>query len=779
MIPVFATELKALARITDICRVWPLIRPGRQPGWRNPVIYLIPVTVLTKSQGLNWPICIDSISVDRIPLAAPVEGISGSSDLTKKHSISIAVLSSNQDDVELVNSSLRDVGHAAHCHWIQTPGRFADALLKESIELIILNTDSYADTVRQVVKQKDSFIPEVPVIAVRESADEEVILRAMKDGACDLVSLQRKARLQAVVSRELRAFRVERALNSTLNSATEYRRQLHDYMQNSSTAIAYVQEGIVTDVNNAWLNMFEAKNKDEIVGLPLMDHFLAESHAAVKGAIVATAKGKWQKNEKLQARSRHAGNKGPALELGFQLMEFEDGPHVQIRIEPPAIAPEEPTKLVHEALKRDPTTLFFHRAQFLERMTKRLKNKPNSGMHALAYIKPDDFSDVKKTVGILDTEEVLAQFAEEVRKRMHPRDVAGRFEGTVILTLLERGNERDAEVWGQQLVDHMRKHTFEVGGQRLKLTCTVGVVGVSGVYSSLEEVISAVAAAHKQGKAAGGNSVFLSESTDIDTRLRKYDEIWVKRIKAAMLENRFRLAQLPIAGLRSDSTRMFDMLVRMIDEQGNAILPSEFLPAAERNNLMKTIDRWIISSSMDYCRESAADKVFIRLSRHSMQDGTLADWITGEFEKHDFDPSNLVIQIPEQEAAKYIKETKVKADEFRMLGVGFALEHYGVDKNRFQILDILKPTYIKINGELMHSLMTDTDLQESVRQLAQAAEQRKIETIAERVENANAMAVLFQLGVHYMQGHYVHEPEVILQEPANVRQTTLEAIGSK
>ena len=82
---------------------------------------------------------------------------------------------------------------------------------------------------------------------------------------------------------------------------------------------------------------------------------------------------------------------------------------------------------------------------------------------------------------------------------------------------------------------------------------------------------------------------------------------------------------MPIAGLRSDSTKMYDMLVRMIDEQGNAVLPSEFLPAAERNNLMKTIDRWIITSSIDFCRENDAEKVFIRLSRQSMQDGSLVE----------------------------------------------------------------------------------------------------------------------------------------------------------
>ena len=698
--------------------------------------------------------------------------------MSEKHTISIAVLTSEQEDVELVNSSLRDAGHAAHCLWIETPGKFADSLRKEQIELIVQFVDAYPDSIRQAVKEKDGFIPEVPLIAVGQQADEVSILRAVKDGAGDLVSSEQKARLQAVVNRELRALRMERALNETLISATEYRKQLNDYMQNSSTAIAYVQEGIITNANAAWLKMFEAGDADEVVGMPLMDHFLEESHAAVKGAVIATTKGKWQSDEELDARSAKRTGDDANLKLRFVLADIDDGPHVQIRIEPPVPERQEPTKLVHDALKRDPTTLFFHRGQFLDRITKRLKRKPKSGQHALAYIKPDNFREVRQAVGIIDSEEVLALFAEEVRKRMHPRDVSGRFEGTVIMSLLERGNERDAEVWGKQLVEHIQKHEFKVGGQTVKLTCTVGVVGVSGVYSSLEELVSAAAEAHDKAKDSGGNSAALNESTDVDTRLKKYDAIWVKRIKAAMAEDRFRLAQLPIAGLRSDSTKMFDMLIRMIDEQGNPVLPTEFLPAAERNNLMQVIDRWIIKSSMDFCGEHEAEQVFIRLSRQSMLDKGLADWIAEKAEEFGIHPGCLVVQTPEQDAARFIKETKAQSEKLQKAGIGFALEHYGVDKNRFQILDLLKPNYIKIDGELMHSLLTDTSMQESVRQLAKAADERKIETIAERVENANAMAILFQLGVHFMQGHYVHEPEVVLQEPMKVT-TTLDAIVAK
>jgi EAL domain-containing protein (putative c-di-GMP-specific phosphodiesterase class I) len=168
---------------------------------------------------------------------------------------------------------------------------------------------------------------------------------------------------------------------------------------------------------------------------------------------------------------------------------------------------------------------------------------------------------------------------------------------------------------------------------------------------------------------------------------------------------------------------------------------------------------------MNYCNHGAATQVFVRLSTLSMQESSLIAWITKELENHQMDPGRLCLQVPEREAAKHIKQTKHVVGALRKLGVRFALEHFGIDQNRFQILDILKPNYIKIDGELMHTLSTDTKMQESIQTVAAAADQRNIETIAERVENANAMAVLFQLGVHFMQGYYVDEPEVVVQEP--------------
>jgi len=694
------------------------------------------------------------------------------------HIISIAVLTQDQDDVAMINSALRDAGHAAHCHWVNHPNKLGKILAGQRVELIIQNCDRYPESVRQVIKQKDRFNPEVPVIALRKNADESGIQEAMRLGACDLVSIGLKDRLQSVVCRELRALRVERALNSTLLSATEYKRQLNDYMQSSASAIALVQEGIVTDVNQAWLKLFRSAGEDEAVGLPLMDNFEVESQAAIKGALVAAIKGKWKQDDKLVVKSRIADSGGNDLELEFRKFEFDDGPSIQIRISPPKTKREEPTKLVHDALKRDPTTLLFHRTQFLERIAKRLRKKPSSGLHALAYIKPDNFSDIRDKVGILNSEDILAQFAEVLRKRLHPRDIAGRFEGKSIMVLLERGNAHDAHVWGQQLVENIGKMTFDVADKSTTITCTVGVCAASEVFDSLEEFIAATVDAHRIGKKGGGNTANLSEIADEDTKQREYDKIWVRHLKSALMDNRFRLAQLPIAGLRSESIQMYDLLVRMIDEHGNSILPSEFLPAAERNNMMKNIDRWMITAAMDFCVESDADRVFVRFSRQSVLDASTVSWMDQEFDRRSFDCTRLVMQIPERHAAEHIKQTTAIVKKLNKLGIGFAIEHYGIDQERFQILDILKPDYIKIDGQLMHSLTTDTDMQASLEKIVNAAKARNIKTIAERVENANAMAVLFQLGLDYMQGHYVHEPEVVLQDIDGAKKNSLASLAA-
>ena len=116
-----------------------------------------------------------------------------------------------------------------------------------------------------------------------------------------------------------------------------------------------------------------------------------------------------------------------------------------------------------------------------------------------------------------------------------------------------------------------------------------------------------------KGRKKGGNCLSVMEFNDTDTRIQAYDATWVSRIKSALMQNRFRLLHQPIANLCGEEKEIFDLLVRMVDEKGDVILPNDFLPAAQRNNLMKPIDRWVIGAALSFCQAKNPDQVFVRL----------------------------------------------------------------------------------------------------------------------------------------------------------------------
>src|SRR5262245_57075274 len=192
--------------------------------------------------------------------------------LTEQNAVPLIVLSSGREPVEAINSILRRAGHPVHCTWIPSLRDLGDALAQINPELMLC-IDSGADDLASAVAVRDQLAPTVPIIAVGEAFDESKIAVAMAHGARDVVSLSNPARLQGVMSRELRSFRLERALETTLKSAHAARQQLETVLERSNDAIVQVQEGIVVDANPSWLELFGIVKSEDLVGQPIMDLF--------------------------------------------------------------------------------------------------------------------------------------------------------------------------------------------------------------------------------------------------------------------------------------------------------------------------------------------------------------------------------------------------------------------------------------------------------------------------------------------------------------------------
>ncbi len=332
-----------------------------------------------------------------------------------------------------------------------------------SPELLCFFPDSLPAPIREIAKIKQHAAGTVPLVVVSKAAQETDIAEALLAGAQDLVSLGQTERLRSVAERELRSFRLERALNETLFSANQYKKQLKAFMAGSVDAIAYVQEGILVDANQAWADLLGHPSADALFGTPLMDLFDAASKAALKGRArrlqprpVERRVDQGRRDDRHAARSCRS-----SCSLEATLRSTATRPsssafraHASTRASRRSSSSKSCTRI--------PTTGFYHRRRFLEVLTDRLDSGGARGVRVLAYIRPDKFREIEEQIGPLASEDVLMQIAEQLRELTQPHDLYGRFGGQVFTLFLERGDAaRRRSLGAERARAHRRPHLRE------------------------------------------------------------------------------------------------------------------------------------------------------------------------------------------------------------------------------------------------------------------------------------------------------------------------------
>jgi EAL domain-containing protein (putative c-di-GMP-specific phosphodiesterase class I)/GGDEF domain-containing protein len=683
--------------------------------------------------------------------------------LAETGAIPVVVLSRQQDPVEVINSTLRNAGHPVHCAWVRDLSSLGDALAQNGPQLIFV-CSSDPDETLAALEARQRFATQVPTLLVRDTLTEDDLAEALKLGAQDVVTLHSRPRLQAVAGRELHAARLDRALAGTLASARQYRDQMKAFMTGSTDAIAHVEEGIVVDVNPAWVELFGHEEPAAFLGQPLMDFFQQRSHAALKGALVATAQGRWS-NHSLQAVALMPAGTELPVQIEFERFEFEGEPAVRMRVPTQTRDLETLTRQLDEALQFDTTTGLMKRAAFVEQATTHAAQALKAGLRALVYLEPDRLAAVENELGPLAAEDLIEGIGQQLRAQLQPGDMAARVTARGFALLVERGNTRDLDAWVARVLQRVSEHVFSSGDRALSFTCSAGATLLNAHGEAITAALESSVKAARNAAAAGGNRLRRPEPSAEKPEIEAADQAWATRIKSALMANRFRLVHQPIASLVGEGEPMFDLVVRMLDERNEEVLPSEFLAAAQRTDLMKNIDRWVVGAAMSFCAERDNARVFVRLSTDSMRDQTLGTWLQQQIKSSGVDPRRVVFELHEETAAAHLEEIRALQALIRPLGFQFALENFGSGRDPDRLLGHLAASYVKIDGALMQGLATDRPLQEQVKTLVQLARARDIKTIAERVEDANTMAVLWQLGVEFVQGYFVGSAEeVVLHE---------------
>ena len=430
-------------------------------------------------------------------------------------------------------------------------------------------------------------------------------------------------------------------------------------------------------------------------------------------------------------------------------------------------------KLGYQASHDTLTNLLNRRAfeQRLQSLLLRIKEVP--GEHALCYLDLDQFKLVNDTCGHVAGDELLRRLADRLQKQVRKRDTIARLGGDEFAILLENCPPQRAWELVSSLHQCVNDFQFVWNGQSFKVGVSIGLVPINSPEMTLDELLAAADHACYVAKDEGRNRVHLYRSDDENIANHHGEIRWVGRIQRALEEDRLVIYLQPIRPTTPDADigELYEVLVRLIDEKGALVGPSDFLPAAERYNLSTVVDRRILDEGL---RHFTADPVglerlsmaFFNLSSQSFGNRSFLDYVLERVQFHNMPPEKLCFEISEQTAITRLEDAKDFVDELRRIGCRFALDDFGRGMYSFRYLKELYVDFVKIDGSFVRNMLNDPMDLVMVRSINEIARLSDAATIAEYVEDADVLRKLVEIGIDFAQGYVVGRPVPIVKKAA-------------
>jgi len=416
-----------------------------------------------------------------------------------------------------------------------------------------------------------------------------------------------------------------------------------------------------------------------------------------------------------------------------------------------------------------------NRRQFENKLAQALSNAKNKNkQHILCYLDLDRFKLVNDTSGHLAGDEMLRQVTRLFQSQIRKTDILARLGGDEFGLLLYDCSVENAQSIANNLRDRLQEFRFVWHDQVFIIGVSIGLTAINSATEDSASALSAADAACYAAKNRGRNRLCIYQAGDIEL-VRQQDEIyWVGQIANALEENRFQLYQQAIAPAKPESCfqEHYEVLLRLIDEDGELVMPADFMPSAERYNLMPAIDRWIVrtlfSSQGSYYRqvwqdcqaqESSCKCTYaINLSGATINDEQFIDFLRSQFIEYQVPPQVICFEITETVAIANLNKAAQFIQELKQLGCRFALDDFGKGMSSFTYLKNLSVDYLKIDGAFVKEIVDDPIAAAMVEAIHRIGQVMGIKTIAEFVENEEIRQKVADLGVNYVQGYGIAQP---------------------
>lgn len=661
------------------------------------------------------------------------------------------------------------LGSAQGCGWniVQCTGigEALERLRKRSFDAVLLAPDADPTGLRDLRASS----PGLPVLALTAAEAASGEAAAVPSGVDDHLPIDGSG---ASFNTALRlALRRADAARAAKHAARRFREL---YQNLAVPAYALDLDGSLTSANPAMLRTFGYDTEGALL------------EAAAEHALFADAAQAEQWLTKLRRDGRLDGTHrtmttaaGRRIELIDTVYPMHDMHGKRIGYLGSAVnvteAHELSRRLAYEAT-HDPLTSLPNRREMERQLTDLIGAASSNRTHALCYVDLDLFKVVNDTCGHAAGDELLRQLSAHLMPRVAREDTLARVGGDEFALLLRDRSIGQAAEAAQTLLQAIGSFTCQWQERHLDVRASIGVVPIDAQTKSLSEILGAADAACYTAKEKGRNRVHVQEPGDKTVKRRISEMHLVVEAKHALRENRMKLFHQPILPIAShgDAQTHFEVLIRMQDWDGEYVAPGVFLPAVERYNLSRKVDRWVLTNFLQWIKSTpgSADGLAhagINLSGNSIGDQKFLEFVLKTLDEFEIAGDKLCFEVTETAAVQNLASARHFITTLKKRGCRFALDDFGSGLSSFGYLKNLPVDFLKIDGMFVRGLREDPTDRVIVKSISDVAHSMGLLTIAEFVEDAATLQITRELGIDFAQGYAIGRPAPLDELPAACR----------
>lgn len=245
----------------------------------------------------------------------------------------------------------------------------------------------------------------------------------------------------------------------------------------------------------------------------------------------------------------------------------------------------------------------------------------------------------------------------------------------------------------------------------------------------------------------------------------KHNLIWTSKIRTAINNNKIIPYYQPIYNNSATKIDRFEVLMRLIDEDGQIITPYMFLDIAKKANLYKSLTKIIIEKAFNNFRNSDF-KFSINLSSEDIIDENIRNFIYDKLDNFDH-PQNVIFEIVESEGIENYDIVIEFINEIKKYKTEIAIDDFGTGFSNFHYLFKLNVDCIKIDGSIIQQINEEKAAKLVAETIVDFAKRMGITTVAEYVSNEEIFNKTNELGIDYCQGYFVSKPKENINDENN------------